>query len=109
MNGSPNGFGGGTATCKITDAWNPGCYLLWETDENAAGPGNPGALEFNDGAISPDETEGVPSKLHTLNGSEFLCVGGNVTFVSTNQFNAAQNTSKGRTFAWWHPSTTTGH
>src|SRR5258708_4052182 len=39
--------------CKITQAWNPLCYLLWEPDENAGGNGNPGAFEFNDGANYP--------------------------------------------------------
>jgi prepilin-type N-terminal cleavage/methylation domain-containing protein len=105
MNGSPNGFsndGAGT-TCKVTDAWNPGCYLLWEPDDTGLG-----GFVFNDGAVFPATSDGPPSKLHTLNGTEFLCVGGNVTFVSTNQFRA-QSLASGRSLAWWRPTTTTGH
>lgn len=112
MDASPNGFGSGGpgGTCRVTDAWNPGCYLLWETDENAFGPGNPGAFAFNDGAIFPGggSAEGMPSKLHTLNGTEILSVAGNVSFVSTNQFRT-QSFTAGRSLAWWNPNTTTGH
>jgi hypothetical protein len=111
MNGSPNGFlSGQGVTCRITDVWNPGCYLLWELDENAYGPGNPGAFAYNDGAIFPGggSSEGLPSKLHTLNGTEIVSVGGNVSFVSTNQFRT-QSFTAGKSLAWWNPRTTAGH
>src|SRR5262249_45742764 len=49
--GQPGDPRGGTyISCKVSDVWNPECYILWEPDENAGGPGVPGPGELNDGA-----------------------------------------------------------
>ncbi len=111
MNGAVCAFAG-LRPCKVTDVWNPACYLLWEPDENELGYGNPGAFQFNDGANSPDATEGL-GRLHTVNGGELLTVGGNVQFVSWPQF-TAQSTylstpQQPRGLAWWSPFTFEGH
>ena len=45
----------------MSDAWSPDCYMLWVPDENALGPGNPGAFAFNDGANFPTTSEGGSS------------------------------------------------
>ena len=60
MNGAPSGYSTKNTyqTCKMTDAWNTECYLMWEPDENKLGYLNPGAAAYNDGANRPDDTEG---------------------------------------------------
>jgi prepilin-type N-terminal cleavage/methylation domain-containing protein len=99
---------------KITDPWNPMCWLLWEPDEQmyAQLSGNP-AFEFNDGANVPNDTEGI-STLHSKNGGNALCICGTAQFVLKTQF---RNESDGRgtpgpggkTLCWWAPDTSNGH
>jgi len=110
MNGAVNGFGGppGTRTCKVTEAWSPDCYILWVPDENASGPGNPGAFAFNDGANYPTTSEGGLEQLHTLAGGDVLTVGGAVRFVSVQKFKQ-ESTSSVKSLAWWSPFSGTGH
>src|SRR5579872_2613448 len=64
MNGAVCGYGASGQGCKITDIWSPMCYLLWEPDENALGPGNPGAFDFNDASSFPNQSEGI-GRLHS--------------------------------------------
>jgi prepilin-type N-terminal cleavage/methylation domain-containing protein len=99
--------------CKITDVWNPACYLLWEPDENVAGRGNPGAFEYNDGASYPENSEGI-GRLHSANGGNMLCVGGNVQFVTVQTWKAqtvvgAGPGPGGKTLAWWAPGASNGN
>ena len=109
MNGAVCGYAGtGSLACKITDVWSPSCYLLWGPDENAAGPGNPGAFTFNDGSSFPSVSEGMIERLHTLTGGEILTVGGSVQFVSVQKFRT-EATAVGKSFAWWSPFSGTGH
>jgi type II secretory pathway pseudopilin PulG len=109
MNGAVNGFPGTgyPLPCKITSVWSPACYLLWEPDENADGPGNPGALEFNDGGNFPDTSEGI-GRLHSANSGNMLCVGGNVQFVTIQTYKTQTVVGSGqgpggKTLAWWYP------
>jgi hypothetical protein len=112
MDGAPTGYGSGFvhATCKLTQVWSPNCYLLWEPDTAVSG-----AFEFNDGANSPGPGENL-APLHTPNGSEVLCVSGNVDFVTTNSFAAASlapagtgSGPGGKNFLWWSPLSSNGH
>jgi type II secretory pathway pseudopilin PulG len=115
MNGSVIGFlenPGSALPCKITDIWSPACYLLWEPDENASGAGFPGALAFNDGSNYPDVQEG-PGRLHSANGGNLLCVGGNVEFVTVQTWalQAAMGQGSGpggKTLGWWAPTASNG-
>lgn len=109
MNGAVTSFPGvGYGTpCKLTDVWSPGCYLLWEPDENASGLGVPGAFEYNDGANFPASPEGI-GRLHSASGGNMLCVGGNVEFVTVQAWNAQIVAGSGpgpggKTLAWWAP------
>jgi prepilin-type N-terminal cleavage/methylation domain-containing protein len=100
-------------TCKITDVWNPACYLLWEPDENADGPGIPGSYDYNDGANFPSAGETI-GRLHSPNGTEILCVGGNVQFVTVETFRQQSITRSGsgpggETLAWWFPGSASGN
>jgi len=102
-------------TCKITQVWSPLCWLMWEPDEyllmDGSHSGSPNLNVWNDSSIypsaPPNGTEGI-GQLHTINGGEVLCVGGDVQFVTTAKFRADSNTPSGRgpgpggrTYAWW--------
>ncbi len=106
MNGAVCGYGSifGGRTARVTDVWNPGCYLLWSPDENV---NNVGAFAFNDASSFPDRNEG-PGCLHTLNGTDLLTVGGSVRFAPLQKFRAEQ-TATGLSLAWWSPFSSSGH
>jgi hypothetical protein len=108
MNGAVCGYQNARQSCKITDVWSPDCYLLWVPDENALGPGNPGAFEFNDGANFPTSTDGRIDQLHTLAGGDLLTVGGAVRFVSVQGF-AKESNSSVKSLTWWSPFSGSGH
>jgi hypothetical protein len=102
-------------SAKTTSVWSPLCNLMWEPDENALGPGNPGALDFNDSSSFPDVTtgEGI-GLLHSRKGGSALTVSGSVAFVTKADWTAdsAKPPSGdrgvgpgpgGKTFLWWSP------
>ena len=105
MNGAVCGFTISTySTCKITQVWSPACLLLWEPDSAVSG-----AFEFNDGANWPGNASNESlATYHSVNGSEVLCVGGNVAFVSSNSFRAA-SFAVGKSLLWWSPFSFNGH
>ncbi|SPE59909.1 conserved exported hypothetical protein [Verrucomicrobia bacterium] len=90
---------------KITAVWSPMCYLLWEPDENAVAPGNPGAFEYNDGANFPNTSEGI-GLLHSKHGGNALALDGHVDLVTTIQFKHYSTVGwgpgpGGKTYLWW--------
>jgi prepilin-type N-terminal cleavage/methylation domain-containing protein len=109
---------------KITDPWSSMCYIAWEPDENADGPGNPGAFEFNDAANFPRATgvtgqsgtgEGI-GRLHSKSGGNIMAVAGHVTFITSKAF-AGDSLSVGtaaapgpgrKTYLWWNPYSSNG-
>jgi prepilin-type N-terminal cleavage/methylation domain-containing protein len=107
MDGSVVGFpptaGGGTP-CKITSAWTPMCYLLWEPDETLI---TPPAFEYNDGSNYPTTTEGIGT-LHSKHGGNALALDGHVDFVTKVLFNS-YTSGNTKTFLWWSPYSATGH
>jgi len=116
MDGAVCGYGAGNtgigASCKLTSAWNPMCYLLWEPDENAVGPGNPGAFDYNDGANFPNASEGI-GRLHSRKGGAILALAGHVQFVTKEQFSREATLPGsgpgGKSFLWWSPWSGDGH
>jgi prepilin-type N-terminal cleavage/methylation domain-containing protein len=123
MNGAVCGYNYGNGSCKLTQGWNPLCYLLWEPDENAGGPGNPGAFEYNDAANYPSGPnsctnpgyEGI-GRLHTKNGGNSLCLDSHVQYLLVKQFRQDSETPcgagpgpGGKTFLWWSPFSANGH
>jgi prepilin-type N-terminal cleavage/methylation domain-containing protein len=114
MNGAPAGYPGQGIyrSCKTSQAWSPMCYLLWEPDENANGPGDPGAFDFNDGANYPNDKEGI-GRLHSRKGGTILAVSGHVQFITRSQFqNEATKPGSGpggKSFLWWSPFSANGH
>lgn len=109
MNGAPAGYPNPNVyrTCKIPNIWNPMCYLLWEPDENAAGPGNPGAFEYNDAANFPNTGEGI-GLLHGKKGGAILAVSGSVEFIMREKFKE-ESSKAGRGLLWWSPHSANGH
>jgi prepilin-type N-terminal cleavage/methylation domain-containing protein len=92
-------------SCKITAAWSPMCYLLWEPDETLKSP--PPGNEWNDGANYPDATEGI-GRLHSQKGGSILALAGHVIFITIDQFQQNSVVGKGqgpggRTLLWWDP------
>ena len=110
MNGAVSGFMSGLPgrTYKITEVWNPACYLLWGPDENYYRFGNPGAWSFNDGANYPIASDGLVERLHTPNGGGVLSVDGAVQFVSIQRF-STESGSQTKSLAWWSPFSSSGH
>jgi prepilin-type N-terminal cleavage/methylation domain-containing protein len=69
---------------KMTDAWSPLCYIIWEPDEFSV-PGG-ATSEYNDGSNDPNTTgEGI-GLLHSTHGGNALALDGHVDFVTTVQF-----------------------
>lgn len=107
-------------SAKLTTVWSPLCYLLWEPDENALGPGNPGAFEYNDSANFPDVNNGEGiGRLHSKKGGSALTLSGSVIFLSKEQFiidSASPPKGQrgkgpgpgGKTYLWWSPWTSNG-
>jgi prepilin-type N-terminal cleavage/methylation domain-containing protein len=101
-------------SCKTSSAWSPMCWVFWEPDENAMGPGDPGAFEFNDGANYPNDKEGI-GRLHSKKGGSITALAGHVQFVTREQFSADSTTPSGqgpgpggKTYLWWSPYSTDG-
>ncbi len=112
MNGASINYGNSPRPCKIGAAWSSMCYLLWEPDENALGPGNPGAFEFNDGANFPRKSNGEGiGRLHSRKGGVIMALAGHVQFVTKAAFDSeslAAGTPQATgplksTLLWWAP------
>jgi prepilin-type N-terminal cleavage/methylation domain-containing protein len=118
MNGAPCGYGMATSatsySCKVDSAWSPMCWLLWEPDENENGPGDPGPYDFNDSSNFPDAPPDAPvrgggiGRLHSRKGGSILALGGNVSFMTREQFKAESNLAN-KNLVWWSPFTINGH
>jgi prepilin-type N-terminal cleavage/methylation domain-containing protein/prepilin-type processing-associated H-X9-DG protein len=112
MNGAPidfedNGGNPWPATCKITQVWSQGCYLMWEPNVKVGGE-----YEFNDGANFPGlnaqgNSEGI-GVLHSGRGGNILAIDGHVEFITTNQFNT-ESAQTSDSFLWWAPQSANGH
>jgi prepilin-type N-terminal cleavage/methylation domain-containing protein len=109
QNGSVCGFNRETSGCKISQIWNPLCYLMWEPDEDNPYPteGSPpiGWIDYNDGSSPPDRYQGI-GFTHGK-GAVVSAIDGHAQFVSFEQFQQEQlnppggGTEKG--LWWWSP------
>jgi hypothetical protein len=107
MNGATCSYGAISGSCKITEVWNPGCYLLWNPDENLLVNGAPvGAFAFNDASSYPDTNEGT-GRLHVPDAVELVTVGGDVRSISRQKLLAEAN-ARTRSLVWWNPLATDG-
>jgi len=109
QNGSVCGFNRSTNGCKISEIWNPLCYLMWEPDEDNPYPtptsGPIGWIAYNDGSSPPDRSQGI-GFTHGK-GAIVSAIAGNVRFVTFEQFQADQETPPGggteKGLWWWSP------
>jgi len=115
MNGAVCGYGtapkGGDGSYKITEAWSPTCYLMWEPDETLLKNGAPvGAFAFNDASSFPDsspsEAEGI-GRLHSQKGGNVLALAGHVEFCQLIKFNAL-SADPNKNVLWWNPASANG-
>jgi prepilin-type N-terminal cleavage/methylation domain-containing protein len=117
MDGAVCGYANGGRSCKITQAWSPMCFLLWEPDENKSyvnGQPNPGRFDFNDASSYPNKDEGI-GRLHSKKGGMALILAGSATYVTIDQFNqdamAASGAGPGpggKSYLWWSPYSNDG-
>ena len=114
MDGAVCGFQNICRGCKTTSVWTPMCYVFWEPDENAMGPGNPGAFDYNDASNYPDDKEGI-GRLHSKKGGSITALAGHVQFISREQFRLDSTTPAGKgpgpggkTYLFWSPFSTDG-
>ncbi len=90
---------GAVGMCKLSQVWNPECYLTWEPKQTGTG-GN-----WNDGSNYSD-SEGIGTT-HVI-GAVIGEVGGAAAFVRFDFYNA-QAASSSRSLVWWRPTTASGH
>jgi prepilin-type N-terminal cleavage/methylation domain-containing protein/prepilin-type processing-associated H-X9-DG protein len=119
MNGAPMDYGKVNAgsTCKITQVWSQGCYLMWEPCvvwndiQPAPSPGSE-LSEFNDASSFPGQAPGGEYEgvgiLHSKKGGNILAIDGHVEFVTTNQFKK-ESLATVDSFLWWAPQSVDGH
>jgi prepilin-type N-terminal cleavage/methylation domain-containing protein len=107
MDGAVVNFANGVTPMKITAAWSPLCYLLWEPDEFLeVSVGQSPAFEYNDGSNFPYAgSEGI-GLLHSKHGGNALALDGHVDFVTTVHFNGwavvgSGPGPSGKTYLWW--------
>jgi type II secretory pathway pseudopilin PulG len=113
MDGAVVNYSGTASPMKITAAFSPMCYLIWEPNENGGGLGNPGAFEYNDAANYPTSPVSNPvgyegiGQLHSKHGGNALALDGHVDFLTTVLFNQ-YSMGNVRTYLWWSLNST-GH
>jgi prepilin-type N-terminal cleavage/methylation domain-containing protein len=118
MDGAVTGFPGGSATppnigspMKMTAAWSPMCYLIWEPDEYTV---TGTTSEYNDGGNNPTTTgEGI-GLLHSKHGGNALALDGHVDFVTTILFTQYISVGNGpgpggKTYLLWDTVNANGH
>jgi len=81
----PQNSGQYVQPCKTSQVWSPECWLIWEPDINANGPGMPGEFDYNDGANYPNKVEGI-GRLHDKKGGMILAIDGHCAFMTTNEW-----------------------
>ena len=96
---------------KMTQVWNPECYLIWEPDEFLA---TGTTSEYNDGSDNPTSNgEGI-GLLHSNHGGNALALDGHVDMVTTVLFTQYINVGNGpgpggKTLLLWDNINANGH
>jgi type II secretory pathway pseudopilin PulG len=108
MNGAVSRYDFLWPPIKITQVWNPMCWLMWES--NDPGPnsfGGNGYKVFWDVAAFPDTVgEGI-SRCHN-GGGIAGAVAGNTLFITPKRFADEYNVPQ-KNLLWWNPATPLGH
>ncbi len=86
---------------KLSGAWSPQCWILWEPDD--PGPKNP--VVWWDASSFPDKGEGI-GRVHG-SGAVISALGGNVEFLAFKKFNTEQSNPE-KNLIWWSPDSKNG-
>jgi len=86
---------------KLSSAWSPLCWVLWEPDDQ--GPATP--LVWIDAGSYPDRNEGI-GHVHGK-GAIISALGENVSFMAYKVFEDAQVNPQ-KNLLWWAPDSTDG-
>jgi len=86
---------------KVSDIWNPLCWILWEPDD----PGAKNPVVWWDACSYPDKGEGL-GRVHG-SGAVISAVGGNVQFLPLKAFESEQANPQ-KNLLWWSPDSKNG-
>jgi prepilin-type N-terminal cleavage/methylation domain-containing protein len=104
MNGAVCHYSFNWPPIKLTEVWNPTCWLMWEPDDK--GPSF--YKSWWDACSYPDTSSGEGiGKVHG-GGAVISAVGGNVAFMPYSKFQDEERTA-GKSLLWWNPNSPNGH
>jgi prepilin-type N-terminal cleavage/methylation domain-containing protein len=108
MNGAVSRYDFYWPPIKVSQVWNPMCWLMWESnDPGPVGTDGMGYRVFWDVASFPDGGgEGI-SRAHG-GGGIAGAVAGNTLFITPKRFADEYNIPT-KNLLWWNPATPTGH
>jgi prepilin-type N-terminal cleavage/methylation domain-containing protein len=103
MNGAVCRYSFNWPPIKLSEAWSPLCWVMWEPDDK--GPSYYKA--WWDSSSFPETAggEGI-GKVHG-GGAVISAVGGNVSYMSYSKFQQEEQ-NPGKSLLWWNPSSATG-
>jgi len=92
---------GPVGMCKLSQIWNPECYVQWEPNQFATGS------SWNDGADQPDSE---PIGTTHITGAVIGEAGGSVEFIPLTVWtNQAVKPTTGPNLVYWRPGTPNGY
>ena len=104
MNGAVCHYSFNGPPIKLSEVWNPLCWLMWEADDK--GPSY--YMAWWDACSFPDTASGEGlGKVHG-GGAVISAVGGNVSFMRYQTF-LAEEKNPAKNLLWWSPSSKSGH
>lgn len=103
MNGAVCHYSFNWPPIKLSEVWNPLCWLMWEPDDK--GPSR--YMAWWDACSYPDTSigEGI-GKVHG-GGAVISAVGGNVAFMPYQRFRD-EEIKPSKSFLWWNPGSANG-
>ena len=101
MNGAVCCYGREVMGVKLSAAWSPLCWVLWEPDDQ----GSKTPTVWWDACSYPDHNEGI-GRVHG-SGAIISALGGNVSFMPFKTFEDAQANPL-KNLLWWAPDSTDG-
>ena len=107
MNGAVCHYGFSWPPIKLSEVWNPMCWVMWEPQDldPSLGPNNYKA--WWDSSSYPNTAGGEGLGTVHGNGGIISAVGGNVSFMLFQRFVDEEN-NPAKNLLWWDPSTPDG-
>ena len=104
MNGAVCHYSFNWPPVKLSEVWNPLCWLMWEPQD--LGPGYYKA--WWDSSSYPETTGGEGLGTVHGDGGVISAVGGNVSFMPYKRF-VDEEHNPAKNFLWWNPGSQNGH